>query len=60
MDEDDEDDPTLHALEETEEDQIRRVAQTTRVPVHGARTTKMQGTLDLDPTMIVVLPQNVE
>ena len=63
LDEDNEDDPTLHALEETEEteeDQIRRVAQTTRVPVHGARTTKMQGTLDLDPTMIVVLPQNVE
>ena len=59
MDEKDEDcDMALEDHDENEEEQIRRVSQTTGVQAHGAGTTGVQGTLGMDPTTIFVLPQN--
>ena len=59
MDESDEDhDPALDNQDETDEEQIRRVSQTTGVLAHGVGTTGVQGTLGTDPITILVLPQN--
>ena len=60
MDENDEDDPVLDNLDETDEEQIRRVSQTTGVLAHGVGTTGVQGSLGTDPTTILVLPQNAD
>ena len=51
----------LALLDETSEEEIRRVSETTGVPAHGAGTTGVQGTDDnaatanMDPATVFVL-----
>jgi hypothetical protein len=61
MVESDEDhDLELDNQDETDEEQVRRVSQTTGVLAHGVGTTGVQGSLGADPTTILLLPQNAD